>query len=149
VPDGEKEVLDVKKIVTVMLVALVALVGVGALAGCGSSQSQAKANLSTDVKNLTSSMTDLIDPSTYQSIDSFKTAWNKIAGEYNQTVADAKKVKSVQVAKLQSSYAALKKAIGNLSSTASLQLKISGILLAAQSFLGAIDNLNTVVTPSQ
>ncbi len=138
-----------KKITAMLLVALIAFAGVAALAGCGSSQTQAKTNLSTDVKNLTSSMTDLVDPNTYQSLDTFKTTWNKITTQYNKTVADAKKVKNVQVSKLSSSYDALKKAIGNVSSNQSLQAKISGILLAGESFLAAIDNLNTAVTPSK
>ena len=148
-PDSEKEVLEVKKITAMLLVALVAFAGVAALAGCGNSQTQAKTNLSTDINDLTSSMTELVDPNTYQSIDTFKTTWNKITTQYNKTVADAKKVKNVQVSNLSKSYDALKKAIGNVSSSQSLQAKISGILLTGESFLAAINNLNAAVTPSK
>ncbi|HEY5501924.1 MAG TPA: hypothetical protein VIJ97_01300, partial [Candidatus Anoxymicrobiaceae bacterium] len=102
-----------------------------------------------DINDLTSSMTELVDPNTYQSIDTFKTTWNKITTQYNKTVADAKKVKNVQVSNLSKSYDALKKAIGNVSSSQSLQAKISGILLTGESFLAAINNLNAAVTPSK
>ena len=145
----EKEVLEVKKIIALSVVALIAFACAAALVGCGNSESKAKANLSNDVQQVTSSMTELVDPNTYQSVDSFKTVWNKITTQYNKLIADAKSVKSVQVKNLTAGYDKLKKSIGNLSSGQSLQTKISGILLAGQQFLAALSQLNTAVTPSK
>jgi hypothetical protein len=146
---GEKEVLEVKKIIALSVVTLIAFACAAALVGCGNSESKAKANLSNDVQQVTSSMTELVDPNTYQSVDSFKTVWNKITTQYNKLIADAKSVKSVQVKNLTAGYDKLKKSIGNLSSGQSLQTKISGILLAGQQFLAALSQLNTAVTPSK
>jgi len=146
---GEKEVLEVKKIIALSVVALIAFACAAALVGCGNSESKAKANLSNDVQQVTSSMTELVDPNTYQSVDSFKTVWNKITTQYNKLIADAKSVKSVQVKNLTAGYDKLKKSIGNITSSQSLQTKISGILLAGQQFLAALSQLNTAVTPSK
>jgi len=90
-----------------------------------------------------------VDPNTYQSVDSFKTVWNKITTQYDKLVADAKAVKSVQVKNVSTTYDKLKLSIGNLSSGQSLQSKISGILLSAQQFLAALAQLNTAVTPTK
>ena len=138
-----------KKIIALSLVALIAFAAAAALAGCGTSESSAKANVSTDVKNFTSSMTDLLDPNTYQSVDTFNTVWSRIAGQYNQLVADAKSVKSIQVKNLTTAYDQLKKAIGNVSSSQSLQAKLSGVLIAGQAVLAALNDLNTKVAPSK
>jgi len=148
-PVREKEVLEVKKIIALSVVALIAFACAAALVGCGNSESKAKANLSNDVQQVTSSMTELVDPNTYQSVDSFKTVWNKITTQYNKLIADAKSVKSVQVKNLTAGYDKLKKSIGNITSSQSLQTKISGILLAGQQFLAALSQLNTAVTPSK
>jgi uncharacterized protein (DUF2164 family) len=145
----EKEVLEVKKIIALLLVTFIAAAFGAALVGCGNSESKAKANLSTDVQEVTSSMTELVDPNTYQSVDSFKTVWNKITTQYNKLIADAKSVKSVQVKNLTAGYDKLKKSIGNITSSQSLQTKISSILLAGQQFLAALSQLNTAVTPPQ
>jgi len=139
----------VKKIIALSVVALIAFACAAALVGCGNSESKAKANLSNDVQQVTSSMTELVDPNTYQSVDSFKTVWNKITTQYNKLIADAKSVKSVQVKNLTAGYDKLKKSIGNITSSQSLQTKISGILLAGQQFLAALSQLNTAVTPSK
>ena len=146
---GEKEVLEVKKIIALSVVTLIAFAFAVALVGCGNSETKAKANLSQDVNDVTSSMTELVDPNTYQSVDSFKTVWNKITTQYNKLIADAKSVKSVQVKNLTAGYDKLKKSIGNITSSQSLQTKISGILLAGQQFLAALSQLNTAVTPSK
>ncbi|HEY5530927.1 MAG TPA: hypothetical protein VIK22_02875 [Candidatus Anoxymicrobiaceae bacterium] len=138
-----------KKIIALSVVALIAFACAAALVGCGNSESKAKANLSNDVQQVTSSMTELVDPNTYQSVDSFKTVWNKITTQYNKLIADAKSVKSVQVKNLTAGYDKLKKSIGNITSSQSLQTKISGILLAGQQFLAALSQLNTAVTPSK
>jgi len=139
----------VKKIIALSLVTLIAFACAATLVGCSNSETKAKANLSQDVQDVTSSMTELVDPNTYQSIDSFKTVWNKITTQYNKLVADAKAVKSVQVKNLTAGYDKLKKSIGNLSGGQSLQSKISGILLSAQQFLAALSQLNTAVTPTK
>ena len=146
---GEKEVLEVKKIIALSVVTLIAFAFAVALVGCGNSETKAKANLSQDVNDVTSSMTELVDPNTYQSVDSFKTVWNKITTQYDKLVADAKAVKSVQVKNVSTTYDKLKLSIGNLSSGQSLQSKISGILLSAQQFLAALSQLNTAVTPTK
>ena len=138
-----------KKIIALSLVTLIAFACAATLVGCSNSETKAKANLSQDVQDVTSSMTELLDPNTYQSIDSFKTVWNKITTQYNKLVADAKAVKSVQVKNLTAGYDKLKKSIGNLSGGQSLQSKISGILLSAQQFLAALSQLNTAVTPTK
>lgn len=138
-----------KKIIALSLVTLIAFACAATLVGCSNSETKAKANLSQDVQDVTSSMTELVDPNTYQSIDSFKTVWNKITTQYNKLVADAKAVKSVQVKNLTAGYDKLKKSIGNLSGGQSLQSKISGILLSAQQFLAALSQLNTAVTPTK
>jgi ABC-type phosphate transport system substrate-binding protein len=139
----------VKKIIVVMMAFLILAAACGLAAGCGSSNSQAKQTLSTDIQGLKTELSALLDPNTYKSIDSFQAQWSKIQTSYNKLVTDAKQVKDVQVAGVKSAFEDLKKSIGDISSDASLQSKITGILVAGQEFLASIEELNTAVTPSQ
>lgn len=147
-PVAEKEVVEVKKIIVLLMVSVVALAATAALAGCGSSQTT-NANLADDVQMLRSNMTDLVDPSTYKSFDNFEAAWKKIESSYNHVIADAKNVKGNEVANVKSSFTDLKKAIGDVTSSASLQPKVSGILTAGEKFLAALGQLNDALTPTK
>lgn len=137
-----------KKIIALLMVSVVALAAATALAGCGST-TKTDANLADDVQMLRSDMTELVDPATYESLDNFNSTWTKIENAYNTVIAEGKNVKGNEVANVKTTFNNLKKAIGKVSSAASIQLKLADILTASQKFLAALGQLNDAVTPTK
>jgi uncharacterized protein YabN with tetrapyrrole methylase and pyrophosphatase domain len=102
---------------------------VAATAGCGSPTSQeAKSQLQTDLKNLQVALQGMLSPTVYTSTDNFNAAWKEVEDAYNKVVESAKSVKEVSVDELQSAFDDVKKAVGNIGSSESMQAKASEIM---------------------
>jgi len=138
-----------KKTVVMVLVLVFALTLLASFVGCGESQTQEKQNLATDLKDMQLSLTQLVDPSTYQSFETFDSTWKSIQKEYDKVVADAQKLKDTDVANLKSAYNELKKSLANVSSSESLQQKANSIIIASTGFLTALQQLINSVNPQK
>jgi hypothetical protein len=102
-----------KKSLIIVLVLVLALAALVTAAGCGESPAQAKANLTTAVNNFKTSLQTFTNPSTYTSKDSLTKALNDAKSTYNKMIASAKKVTSVDVNTLKSSWTQFTKSITN------------------------------------
>jgi len=142
---GEKVM---KKAAVMAMVAVLALVAC-ALTGCGDSPEQEKRALATDLKSLQASLTELADPDTYRSYETFDRAWTEIQDQYEKVVADAEKLEKTDIADLKKAYARLKNALANVSSAQGLQQKANTILTASREFLTALQRLINSVNPPE
>lgn len=136
-----------KRTFVIVLVLMMMLGTAAVLAGCGESQTQEKQSLAKDLTGLQESLTELVNPDTYKSYDSFEAAWNSIQAEYKKVVADARKLKDTNWTDLQAAYNDLEKALGNVSSDQSLQQKANTIIVASTAFLTEIQQLINDVNP--
>ena len=118
-----------KKGVALFVVLLIGfLVTAVATAGCGSTTpEQAKTQLSTDLQNLQVALQGMINPTVYTSVDNFNAAWKDVETAYNEVFKSAKEVKDVNVENLKSAFDEVKKAIGDIGSSESLQQKAADI----------------------
>lgn len=114
-----------KKGVVLLLVLLIGLlITAVATAGCGSTTPEhARAQFVTDLQNLQVALQGMLNPTIYTSVDNFNTAWKDVESAYNKVVKSAKSVKNANVANLKSAFDQVKKAIGNIGSSQSLQQK--------------------------
>lgn len=132
-----------------ILVIITVSVAVAACGGSDSSQQAAKQSLSTDLQQLKTDLGQLLNPSTYDSIDSFQQAWKDIQAQYDKTATSAKQVKDAQWTDVTTAFNNMKDAITGISSSQSLQQNITSVLSAGQQFLAALDALNKSVFPNQ
>lgn len=135
-----------KKAIALALALMVAF-SLAALVGCGDSDAAAKENLATDVQQLTTDLSQLLNPQTYESLDTFNKAWEQITQQYEKTVEDAQKVKDIEFADVESSWNDLEKAISNVNSGASLQENVTAIISAGTTFLASLQQLSQEVLP--
>ena len=132
-----------------MAMVLVLALGACALTGCGDSPEQEKRALATDLERLQASLTELVNPDTYKSYDTFDRAWTEIQEEYEKVVADAEKLEKTDIADLRKAYARLEKALVNVRSDQGLQQKANAILTASTGFLTALQRLINSVNPPE
>jgi hypothetical protein len=125
-----------KKGVALFMLLLVGLLTVAvATTGCNSTTpEQAKAQLSTDLQSLQVALQGMINPTVYASVDNFNAAWKDVETAYNDVAKSAKEVKDVNVKNLKSAFDEVKKAIGNIGSSESLQQKAADIADALTNF---------------
>jgi hypothetical protein len=118
-----------KKGVALFVVLLIGLlITAVAAAGCGSTTpEQAKTQFSTDLQNLQVALQGMLNPIVYTSVDNFNAAWKDVESAYNNVVKSAKAVKGANVANLKSAFEKVKKSIGNIGSSESLQQKAADI----------------------
>lgn len=129
-----------RKLLVVLLVLFVAApITVLAVSGCGKpTPEEARAKLETDLQSLGAALTELLNPTTYASKDSFDKAADNIEKSFNDVVSSAKQVADIETTDLQDSWDGLKKAI---TSDQPLPDKLADIQVAAKKFQVAWQDL--------
>lgn len=85
-----------------------------AISGCGEpTPEEAKAQLETDLESLETSLTELLNPTTYASSESFNDAADSIKKAFDDVVKSARQVADIETADLQDAWARLEKAIAS------------------------------------
>jgi len=139
-----------KKGVALFVVLLIGLlITAVATAGCGSTTpEQAKTQFGTDLQNLQVALQGMLNPTIYTSVDNFNAAWKDVESAYNNVVKSSKAVKDANVANLKSAFEKVKKAIGNIGSSESLQQKavdiadaLTGLQKAWQEAFSSVNNI--------
>lgn len=137
-----------KKGIAVLLILAVALpVTLLVVSGCGTpTPAEARAQLETDLQTLETSLTGLLNPTTYSSKDSFNKAADDIKSSFNDVVKSAKQVANIETADLQDAWDQLEKAI---TSDKPLTEKLVDIQDSAKNFQTAWQDLVDKVNSSK
>ncbi|GEM_PF-5152246 len=136
-----------KKAIALALVLPVILSLAVALAGCGYSEEEVKRNLSNELQQLEAALDCLLDSITCSSYPMLEIFWDTFELQYKQTMNVARKVKSVELAGVESSHEDLKKAVGNALSDQSLQQNLDLIPSVGAKLQISLRELNKTGTP--
>jgi hypothetical protein len=147
-----KEWRGMRKSVLLPLVILFVLAGsIATFAGCGEGEVvekvQSLTSSSPEIQALKTALTGMLDPGTYESMESFEAAWAEVESAYDDVVTAAQSA-GQDIGDLEDAYAGLKEAIAGVTSDASLETKVDDIKDAVQEVQDAVKAISPTGTSS-
>ncbi len=140
-----------RKSVLVSLVALFVLAAVAGFAGCGEGEViekvQSLTSSSPEVQALKTALTGMLNPDTYESMETFEDAWAEVESAYDD-VAIAADAAGQDIGDLEDAFAGLKEAVAGVTSDASLETKVDDIKDAIEDMQDAVKAISPTGTSS-
>jgi len=140
-----------RKSVVISLVALFVLAAVAGFAGCGEGEViekvQSLTSSSPEVQALKTALTGMLDPDTYESMETFEDAWAEVESAYDD-VAIAAQSAGQDIGDLEDAFASLQEAIAGVTSDASLEKKVDDIKDAVEEMQDAVKAISPTGTSS-
>jgi hypothetical protein len=141
-----------RKSIFVPLVILFMLAGVIAtFAGCGNGEVvekvQSLTSSSPEIQALKSALSVMLQPSTYESMDTFEAAWAEVETTYDDVVTAASAA-GQDIGDLEDAFAGLKDAVAGVTSDASLETKVNDIKNAVEDVQNAVKAISPTATTS-
>ena len=139
-----------RKNILVPLVILFVLAGaIATFAGCGEGEViekvQSLTSSSPEVQALKTALTGMLQPSTYDSMESFEAAWAEVESAYDDVVTAASAA-GQDIGDLEDAFAGLKEAVAGVTSDASLETKVDGIKDAVEDVQNAVKAISPTGT---
>ena len=139
-----------RKNILVPLVVLFVLAGaIAAFAGCGEGEViekvQSLTSSSPEVQALKTALTGMLQPSTYDSMESFEAAWAEVESAYDDVVTAASAA-GQDIGDLEDAFAGLKEAVAGVTSDASLETKVDDIKDAVEDVQNAVKAISPTGT---
>jgi ABC-type phosphate transport system substrate-binding protein len=141
-----------RKSILVPLVIVCVLAGAMAtFAGCGNGEAvekvQSLTSSSPEIQALKSALSVMLQPSTYESMDTFEAAWAEVESAYDDVVTAADAA-GQDIGDLEDAFAGLKDAVAGVTSDASLETKVNDIKSAVEDLQNAVKAISpTATTP--
>jgi len=140
-----------RKSLLVSLLALFVLAAVAGFAGCGEGEViekvQSLTSSSPEVQALKTALTGMLDPDTYESMETFEDAWAEVESAYDD-VAIAAQSAGQDIGDLEDAFASLQEAIAGVTSDALLEKKVDDIKDAVGEMQDAVKAISPTGTSS-